>query len=456
MIGRVYRGSRVGGLLRYLYGPGRHNEHHDPHLVAAWDQSDDRDLAALEPAKVGEAAFDVRPLQADLEAPLAYATRPPGQAVWHCPLRLADDDRRLTDEQWRAVAVDLMHRTGIAPRGDEGACRWVAIRHDDVSIHIVAVLARQDGRPVRLWRDYHRVREACLAAEQRYGLTATAPIDGTATPAATRGESEKAARLGRKEEARARLRREVRIAALAATDAPDFLARLRSAGLVVRERRGEAGHLTGYAVAVPGDTTAAGTPVYYGGGRLAPDLTLPRLQQRWMTPDIADRDGLAPGAAAAHVRREARLVGLLSTYSADEAGGAELLRTLAHQIEGPRGGALSEAAELLERGTRRPQHRRPPTGSLRRIARQIHAPQAKGRRDEGVLELITALAALATALAASRAATDASASVPIHRAAEKLEAWVVDRRLQVPIGALGGRSPRELARRLTVTRARPR
>ncbi len=37
MIGRVYRGGDVGGLLRYLYGPGRHNEHENPHLVAAWD-----------------------------------------------------------------------------------------------------------------------------------------------------------------------------------------------------------------------------------------------------------------------------------------------------------------------------------------------------------------------------------------------------------------------------------
>ncbi len=30
------RGTNVGGLLRYLFGPGRREEHTDPHIVAAW------------------------------------------------------------------------------------------------------------------------------------------------------------------------------------------------------------------------------------------------------------------------------------------------------------------------------------------------------------------------------------------------------------------------------------
>ena len=36
LIGKVLRGTRVAGLTRYLYGPGRHEEHIDPHLVAGW------------------------------------------------------------------------------------------------------------------------------------------------------------------------------------------------------------------------------------------------------------------------------------------------------------------------------------------------------------------------------------------------------------------------------------
>ena len=37
MIGKVVRGNDIGGLLRYLFGPGRANEHTNPHIVAAWD-----------------------------------------------------------------------------------------------------------------------------------------------------------------------------------------------------------------------------------------------------------------------------------------------------------------------------------------------------------------------------------------------------------------------------------
>lgn len=46
------------------------------------------------------------------------------------------------------------------------------------------------------------------------------------------------------------------------------------------------GEITGYSVALPGDTTADGRggrrPVWYGGGKLASDLTLPRLRRRWV------------------------------------------------------------------------------------------------------------------------------------------------------------------------------
>lgn len=34
LIGKVLRGTRAQGLVWYLYGPGRREEHRDPHLVA--------------------------------------------------------------------------------------------------------------------------------------------------------------------------------------------------------------------------------------------------------------------------------------------------------------------------------------------------------------------------------------------------------------------------------------
>jgi len=69
------------------------------------------------------------------------------------------------------------------------------------------------------------------------------------------------------------LRRQVRLAAVAAGSDTEFLDRLRAVGVAVKERRGQAGELTGYAVARP--DPASGEVVFYGGGRLAGDLSLP-------------------------------------------------------------------------------------------------------------------------------------------------------------------------------------
>jgi len=41
------------------------------------------------------------------------------------------------------------------------------------------------------------------------------------------------------------------------------------------------GQVTGYSVALPGDTAKDGGPVWYGGAKLAADLSWPRLRQRW-------------------------------------------------------------------------------------------------------------------------------------------------------------------------------
>jgi hypothetical protein len=282
----------------------------------------------------GVGKVDARHLVRALEAPLRQAQRaaraglgpaPVADHVWHLALRNADADRRLTDAQWAEVATDVMDRTGIAPRAPdggpgEGGCPWIAVRHDEMSIHLVAVLAREDGAAVRLWRDFPKVRQACLAAEKRYGLTSTAPADRTAATHTTRAEREKADRLARTagsgaagrsrggEPAREQLRRQVRVAAAASGSAEQFLDALRGAGLLVRERESERtpGQLTGYAVALrpttgPGaGTTAAGRPVFYSGGKLAPDLTLPQLQVRWASTDAAGRsDGATRAQASA-------------------------------------------------------------------------------------------------------------------------------------------------------------
>ncbi|MGO9788585.1 MAG: hypothetical protein ACLP8S_03360 [Solirubrobacteraceae bacterium] len=81
------------------------------------------------------------------------------------------------------------------------------------------------------------------------------------------------------------LERVVRACATAALDEPDFVARVREEGVVALARyaKGSESEIVGYAVAL---RPARGEPlVPIGGGRLARDLTLPRLRAEW--PEVA-------------------------------------------------------------------------------------------------------------------------------------------------------------------------
>ena len=282
MIGKVLRGTNARGLLRYLYGPGRANEHTDPHLVAGF-----YDPAELEPERRPGGPPDLRRLAGLLAQPLAaLGSRGCGKPVWHCSVRAAPEDRVLSDGEWAQVAAEIMHRTGLAPRGDDLGVRWVAVRHAGDHIHIVATLARQDGGKPSTWKDFYRVREACQGAERWFGLRSTAPADRTAARRATRAETEQAARRGWGETPRATLRREVCTAAAGACTEQEFFARLRQAGVLVRLRHSttDPGQVTGYAVGLARHTAKDGGVIWYGGGKLAADLTLPKLQARWQQP----------------------------------------------------------------------------------------------------------------------------------------------------------------------------
>jgi hypothetical protein len=275
----VLRGRNARRLLCYLYGPGIANEHTDPHLVAGFG-----DPAELEPERRLDGSRDLRRLAGLLEQPLAALAGPGyAQPVWHCSVRAAPEDRMLSDAEWAQVAARVMHRTGLAPVGDDLGVRWVAVRHAADHIHLVATLARQDGTRPRVWNDYYRVRNACHDAECRFGLRSTAPADRTAARRPARAETEQAARRGWAEPVRVTLRREVCTAAAGAGSEQEFFARLRAAGVLVRGRRSTVhpDQVTGYAVGLPGHTARAGGVVWYGGGKLAADLTLPKLRARW-------------------------------------------------------------------------------------------------------------------------------------------------------------------------------
>ena len=439
MIGKIStpRGEHVQPLLYYLFGPGRQEEHTDPHIVAGW-----RHPADLEPPLRADGKRDFTKLVGLLLQPqAALGKRAYARPVWHCSMRAAPEDRMLSDDEWAQIAHDVMDRTGLSPYGQEDeAVRWVAVRHGDDHIHLVAMLARQDGgKPSVSWERY-KVRAACLAAEQRYGLRCTATADHTAARYPTRAESEKAARRGLAEAPRITLRRQVTTAAAAAGSEGEFFARLDQAGVLVRKRFSvtNSGQVTGYSVALPGDTTTKGGPVWYGGGKLAADLSWPKLRQRWtphrITPGAAgltaaernaawDHATRAAADAAAHIRAMARTH---PAAAADAAWATSGTLHVAAAVLGSR--ILRQAADAYDRDARPPYGRIPPPSpagnQLRQAARLLSAfAGLTGDRSMTPIVLITRLAALAEAVAELRDAQQHAAQAAAARAAaERLHA----------------------------------
>ncbi|MFE5565959.1 relaxase/mobilization nuclease domain-containing protein [Amycolatopsis japonica] len=449
MIGRVVRGWRAHGLIAYLFGPGRHHEHTQQHTIASWDGCPH----LHQPPQTALGRFDVGGLVAALTDPAAAAgvpQQPPAERdggqrtqgpVWHCSLRTAPEDRELSDAEWSEVVADLLDRTGIAGRDDPGACRWVAVRHATDHVHVAAVLVRQDTlRRVHPRRDYHRVRETCLAAEQRYGLRPTTPADKTAPRTATRAEHEKAARNRREEPSRDRLRRIVRTAAARATGPDEFLALLAANGTVrVRTRRDVDGQLLGYAVAAGGDhirwdTAEGDNPVWFGGRSLASDLSAPRLTERWASAPapVGDQERLnvaekrAVWAAAPETVDHARAAAA-DGHDVDGVAHAtgDMLLILAH-LHGDPQAALARAADEFERAARTPGRGQPAHWS--RAAIELRATSWRLARTGGdrgravaALALVLALAGLVAEIAAWRAQRhQAAAAAAAHRASEAL------------------------------------
>ena len=393
----------------------------NPRVVAAsFDEPE-----SLEPVQKASGGRDFRRLTSLLEQPVQAARWSTTLPVYHVAVRLAPQDREITDHEFAVVAGELMAAVGLTPHGDDEGVRWVAVRHADDHIHIVATLARQDGQRPSLSNSRRKLRAACVDLEKRLQLRATAPSRWRVASRPKRGEIARAARAGRGETHRDELRRLVRQAAAGAGSVEEYFSRLQSAGVVVRPRNSTNSpkQTIGYAVSLPGHKTAGGELIWYSGGTLAPHLTLPRLvkskgwqsarldvvgtSRRSSVQERADSYSAATRAVDAvcgHVR-----VGDRRALGAAGAAG-DVLMTVARAIEGRRGGVLSAAAELFATATCEDGGRMgsdsPHARALRRFGRVLAASGRLGGGSDFVaaLDLVRALNNLAQALTVMRCA----------------------------------------------------
>jgi hypothetical protein len=439
------RGKRVGGVLRYLFGPGREEEHTNSRygqgpqmgtpygrLVAA---SGGTPVAGLQPQLTDRGHFDFRPLVDWLEEmPRAAGVlrrmdgRHDGPGwVWHASLRLAPEDRhrQLSDQTWARIVRETLRGAGLVVDGDDKGVRWVVVRHADDHVHIVATLVREDLNREWFRNDFTRCIDAAQQVATRMGLRQVGRSGGTAHRRPHPVEVHKAARQGRFTSdggvltVRDELRRRVRAAAVATGSPEEFVARLRREGVRVEFRYSEveSGQRTGVKFALESDTTAAGTPVWYGGGRLSPELTWPRLCARWASqplpgmrdPGVADR-----ARVVAEAERIVRRAGARMRRGSDRdaeavcQAAADCMTAGAWLIDHGPDGPMVQAAERFDQATRQPHaYRRPPGPDvlgLQLLAQALFALQAGTDDDQErqTLKMMYALCLLARRIARLR------------------------------------------------------
>ncbi|MDT0464782.1 relaxase/mobilization nuclease domain-containing protein [Streptomyces gibsoniae] len=416
MVPKIRRGSRTHGLLVYLYGPGNRDEHTDPHLVGSWDgfaPDPGRDTSPDPKATLARlaAALDLRVKQAGDKAPTEH--------VWHCSVRTDPGDRALTDAEWNTVARRLVHAVSLAPEGDPDGCRWVAVRHADDHIHILATMVRGDLRRPRMNYDFKKAQAECRRIERDMGLRRLKPGDGTGAKTPTSAERFKAERTGRPETPRETLREAVRQAVAGAASEAEFFTRLREAGLRVKLRHAPSGDILGYTVALPGDRNRNHEPVWFAGSTLAPDLSYPKIQTRLAdaTPDAVTMpeadNGRSDWSPPARGRRTAteiaervaiRLDSNDDDAAAQLAGIGELLDAVTQTSPAATRAELRAAARTFERATRshvRAEHA--DTRAIRSAARGIiQAGSALGRGEDGGTTAMLVSTLILVALAAAR------------------------------------------------------
>jgi hypothetical protein len=422
VIASVSRGGDMSGLLAYLAGPGRSNEHSEQHLIAGdaavmtlygtdtLDRAAATEIAQSLDAPRREFGVEVTRVltHVDPESGETVRSRVDG-SVWHCSLSLAAEEGQLTDDRWAAIAEDFVTRMGFAGDTAKADCRWIAVRHGlstagNDHVHIAVSLVREDGTKASVHNDYQRAMQAVRDLEQAHGLQPLVPVAERAfhQREETRAAREAAGRRGLVEVDAKTLERYVRAAATASLDEAEFVRRLRREGLLVHPRyaTGRDDVVTGYAVALRPKESEK--PVWHGGQKLARDLSLPELRKGWPDrpetateavaewravrrgPGVPARAGreaaeLRPELFAEHVADLTALRDYLASIPADDyPTWAHAARDMAgmcaawsSRIE-PTPGPLADAARILARSAQlRPAESRPRPVAMPSIANAV-------------------------------------------------------------------------------------
>ena len=212
VIPNVTRGGKTAGVLRYLVGKGKREEHEHPHLVAGSPEAvlmaEGRELTARD---AGDLARFLDEPREQFGTRVTIAERDPDGRlvgtrdahVWHCSLALHPSEPELSDERWREICEQFVAEMRFAGETAPAQCRWVAIRHGRSTggsdhAHVVVTLVAEDGSKANVHNDRPRAQRACRELEQRFGLRSLeARTRGAGSRALKHGEIAADRRRGR-------------------------------------------------------------------------------------------------------------------------------------------------------------------------------------------------------------------------------------------------------------------
>lgn len=443
MMPNITRGSRMAGLVMYLAGRGRANEHTNPHVVAGDElvtfqvptdktmtKDDALDVANImnRPQKLHGTEVTVPKTEQDPETGerVPVGRKPAG--VWHCSLSLKADEGLLTDELWQKISSEFVEKMGFTNEEDPAkSSRWVAIRHGlskagNDHVHIAVQMVREDGTKANVHKDFSRAQKACNELEKKYHLTVLESREEGRAPAADKpAERQRAARQGRPQSDRYELRRRMRSALATAGSEGQYVQQLLDAGVRVQpyfqkgtrlqEDSGQA--IAGYRVALPPTGKGESRPFWYAPSKLDPALAWPRIQERFQRQGRAEAEHLMRSLHARQTPqpdRGNRLGGISAAQAEKLISGKATTDTLANvyarvsmSVETKRPGVFARLAEEYSRVG----YSRPGVGQSLNAARIVRRAGTKNT-SRGWISLIQqanriARANLATSQAASRA-----------------------------------------------------
>ncbi|MCA4135484.1 relaxase/mobilization nuclease domain-containing protein [Arthrobacter sp. M4] len=312
MFAKITKGTGAVKIAVYLAGPGRSNEHTNQHVVCASEMMATVDMGTeLDHHKAVALGYE-------LDHPnRVYGRGSKRQHIWHASLSLDAKEGVRDDVFWEGAVREFL--TEMKFEGVDGEdYRWVAVRHGLSSngndhVHIAVSMVSESGKRWATDKDWPRASAACREIEKRHGLRLL--NQGVKTPGYAEGELHALARrrayaLHEKQRSndelmvpwkfldrtareqlinaqmpevqpRYELAMKLRAATAGARSEGEFVRRARGNSMLVRPRYAEGGKsaVVGYSVALK--PVHGEKPIWYGGGRLGGDLSLPSLRAGW-------------------------------------------------------------------------------------------------------------------------------------------------------------------------------